>query len=85
MVPQESSKKSATSQDLPKESTHTMQPPAKQLHKQQRLLTAKNGFVLHVSPRTKPKELKMAKSAGPHLIYGISYAYPIPMPVTLSN
>ena len=70
-----------------------MQPPVKQLPKQQRLLTAKNGFVLHVSPRTKPKELKMAKSAGPHQIYGISYAYPIPipipipipMPVTLSN
>jgi len=62
-----------------------MQPPGKQSRGQQRLLTAKNGFVLHISPRTKPKEMKMAKSAGPHLIYGISYAYPIPMPVTLSN
>jgi hypothetical protein len=62
-----------------------MQPSGKKLRGQQRLLTAKNGFVLHISPRTKPKEMKMAKSAGPHLIYGISYAYPIPMPVTLSN
>jgi len=62
-----------------------MQPSGKKSHGRQRLLTAKNGFVLHISPRTKPKEMKMAKSAGPHLIYGISYAYPIPMPVTLSN
>ena len=62
-----------------------MQPPGKKSHRQQRLLTAKNGFVLHISPRTQPKEMKIAKSAGPHLIYGISYAYPIPMPVTLSN
>lgn len=62
-----------------------MQPSGKKARGQQRLLTAKNGFVLHISPRTKPKEMKMAKSAGPHLIYGISYAYPIPMPVTLSN
>ena len=62
-----------------------MEPVRKRPPKQARLLTAKNGFVLHVSPRTKPKEVKMAKSAGPHQIYGISYAYPIPMPVTLSN
>jgi hypothetical protein len=50
-----------------------------------RLLTAQNGFVLHITPRVKPKEIKMAKSAGPHLIYGISYIHPVPMPVTLSN
>ena len=50
-----------------------------------RLLTAQNGFVLHITPRVQPKEVKMAKSAGPHLIYGISYLHPVPMPVTLSN
>jgi hypothetical protein len=53
--------------------------------KPERLLTARNGFVLHITPRQKLKEVKMAKSAGPHLIYGISYVYPMPMPVTLSN
>jgi len=50
-----------------------------------RLLTAQNGFVLHITPRVQPKEVNMAKSAGPHLIYGISYLHPVPMPVTLSN
>jgi hypothetical protein len=50
-----------------------------------RLLTAQNGFVLHITPRTSPKEVKMAKTTGPHLIYGISYVHPVPMPVTLSN
>jgi hypothetical protein len=49
------------------------------------LLTAQNGFVLHITPRVRPKEVKMAKSTGPHLIYGISYTYPVPMPMTLSN
>ena len=56
-----------------------------QTHKPSRLLTAQNGFVLHITPRVKPKEVKIAKSTGPHLIYGISYAHPVPMPVTLSN
>ena len=50
-----------------------------------RLLTAQNGFILHITPRTRPKEVKMAKTTGSHLIYGISYRYPVPMPVTLSN
>jgi hypothetical protein len=59
------------------------QPP--QTQKPARLLTAQNGFVLHITPRTQPKEVKMAKSTDPHLIYGISYGYPVPMPVTLSN
>jgi hypothetical protein len=61
------------------------QPKPSQPHKPPRLLTAQNGFVLHITPRVKPKEVKMAKSAGPHLIYGISYIHPVPMPVTLSN
>jgi hypothetical protein len=56
------------------------QPP-----KPMRLLTAQNGFVLHITPRTKFKEVKMAKTTGHHLIYGISYGHPEPMPVTLSN
>ena len=56
-----------------------------QAHKPARLLTAQNGFVLHITPRVNPKEVKMAKSAGPHLIYGISYAHPVLMPLTLSN
>jgi len=59
------------------------QPPQEQ--KPMRLLTAQNGFILHITPRTRPKEVKMAKTTGPHLIYGISYRYPVPMPVTLSN
>jgi hypothetical protein len=61
------------------------QPKPSQQPKPLRLLTAQNGFVLHITPRVKPTEVKMAKSAGPHLIYGISYIHPVPMPVTLSN
>lgn len=41
--------------------------------KPQRFLTAHNGFVLHITPRVKPKEMKTAKSVAPHVIYGISY------------
>ncbi len=41
--------------------------------KPQRFLTAHNGFVLHITPQVKPKEVKSAKSAAPHVIYGISY------------
>jgi hypothetical protein len=59
------------------------QPP--QTAQPARLLTAQNGFILHITPRTRPTEVKMAKSTSPHLIYGISYRYPIPIPVTLSN
>ena len=58
-------------------------PPPQQ--KPARLLTAQNGFVLHITPRTQPQEVKLAKSTGPHLIYGISYGYPVPMAMTLSN
>jgi hypothetical protein len=61
------------------------QPKPSQAHKPPRLLTAQNGFVLHITPRIKPQEVKMSKSAAPHLIYGISYVYPVPMPMTLSN
>ncbi|MGE0821380.1 MAG: hypothetical protein AB7G75_16685 [Candidatus Binatia bacterium] len=50
-----------------------------------RLLTAKNGFVLHITPRLGVKKVTIAKTAGPHLVYGISYNDPVPMPVTLSN
>jgi hypothetical protein len=53
--------------------------------KPSRLLTAKNGFVLHITPRVGPKKVTIAKTAGPHLVYGISYSDPEPMPVTLSN
>jgi len=62
-----------------------MEQQPSQIDKPHRFLAAQNGFVLHITPRIKPKEVKMAKSAGPHLVYGISYAYPVPMPVTLSN
>jgi hypothetical protein len=62
-----------------------MEQQPSQTEKPPRLLTAQNGFVLHITPRVKPKEVKMAKSAGPHLIYGISYMHPVPMPVMLSN
>jgi len=41
--------------------------------KPQRFLTAQNGFVLHITPRVRPKEVKTAQSAAPHVIYGISY------------
>ena len=50
-----------------------------------RLLTAKNGFVLHISPHMGVKKITLAKTAGPHLVYGISYNHPERMPVTLSN
>lgn len=50
-----------------------------------RLLTAKNGFVLHISPNRTPKQMKAAKSTGSQRIYGISYTFPAPMPVTLNN
>jgi hypothetical protein len=53
--------------------------------KPQRFLTARNGFVLHITPQVKPKEVKVAKSAAPHVIYGISHTHPIRMPITLSN
>jgi hypothetical protein len=62
-----------------------MEQQPSQQQKPARLLTAQNGFVLHITPRTRFKEVKMAKTTGPHLIYGISYGYPEPMPVTLSN
>ena len=62
-----------------------MEQQPSQAQKPARLLTAQNGFVLHITPRVRPKEVKLAKSAGPHLIYGISYGHPVPMPVTLSN
>jgi hypothetical protein len=50
-----------------------------------RLLTAKNGFVLHISPHVGVKKVTLSKTAGPHLVYGISYAHPERIPVTLSN
>ncbi|MBI3249993.1 MAG: hypothetical protein HYZ50_26155 [Deltaproteobacteria bacterium] len=50
-----------------------------------KLLTAKNGFILHITPRRKPTDVVLAKTTGPHIIYGISYGHPAPMPVTLSN
>jgi hypothetical protein len=55
------------------------------IQKPAKLLTAKNGFILHITPRRKPQEVTIAKTTGPHLIYGISYGHPEPMPVTLSN
>lgn len=64
---------------------NNMEQQSPQTAKPARFLTAQNGFVLHITPRVKPKEVKMAKSAGPHLIYGISYVHPVPMPMTLSN
>lgn len=59
-------------------------PPTKN-QKPSRLLTAKNGFVLHITPRLGAKKVTVAKTTGPHLVYGISYSDPDPMPVTLSN
>ncbi len=59
------------------------QPP--QTEKPPRLLTARNGFVLHITPQIKPRKVKMQKSSGPHLIYGISYMCPEPMTLTRSN
>ncbi len=57
----------------------------KNLDKGARLLTAKNGFVLHISPNRAPRKVKAAKSTGSRRIYGISYTFPDPMPVTLNN
>lgn len=62
-----------------------MERQAQQPQKPFRLLTAQNGFVLHISPHIKPKQVKMSKSSGPHVIYGISYMHPEPMRVTHSN
>ncbi len=62
-----------------------MEQPSLQNQKLSRLLTAKNGFILHITPRMGPKKVTIAKTAGPHLVYGISYSDPEPMPVTLSN
>jgi hypothetical protein len=62
-----------------------MEQQSPQIQKPSRLLTAKNGFVLHISPRIGVKTVTIAKTTGPHVIYGISYNEPIPMPVTLSN
>lgn len=59
------------------QSSHTQKP--------MRLLTAKNGFVLHISPYVGIKKVTLAKTAGPHLVYGISYTHPERIPVTLSN
>ncbi len=56
-----------------------------EVKKMPRLLTAKNGFVLHISPYVGVTKVTMAKTAGPHLVYGISYAYPERMPMMLSN
>lgn len=50
-----------------------------------KLLTAKNGFILHITPRRKPTDVIIAKTTGPYIIYGISYGHLEPMPVTLSN
>lgn len=50
-----------------------------------RLLTAKNGFVLHISPYAGVKKITLAKTAGPHLVYGISYTHPERVPMMLSN
>ena len=62
-----------------------MEQSSEKSQKPSRLLTAKNGFVLHITPRMGQKKVTLAKTAGPHLIYGISYADPDPLPVTLSN
>ena len=50
-----------------------------------RLLTARNGFILHITPHVRPKQIKMQKSSGPHVIYAISYMYPEQMALTRSN
>ncbi|MSQ47542.1 MAG: hypothetical protein EXR78_03995 [Deltaproteobacteria bacterium] len=53
--------------------------------KMPRLLTAKNGFVLHISPYIGVTKVTLAKTAGPHLVYGISHTYPERIPMMLSN
>lgn len=62
-----------------------MESQLSETRKPSRLLTAKNGFVLHISPYVGVKKITLAKTAGPHLVYGISYTHPERMPVTLSN
>ena len=56
-----------------------------QVTKPFRLLTARNGFILHVTPQVRPKQITMRKSSGPHVIYAISYMYPEQMALTRSN
>ena len=56
-----------------------------QLPQPSRLLTARNGFILHITPHVRPKQIKMQKSSGPHVIYAISYMYPEQMALTRSN
>lgn len=56
-----------------------------QVTKPSRLLTARNGFILHITPHVRPKQIKMQKSSGPHVIYAISYMYPEQMALTRSN
>jgi hypothetical protein len=62
-----------------------MEPQSSHPQKPARLLTAKNGFVLHISPHVGVKKVTLAKTTGPHLVYGISYTHPEQIPVTLSN
>jgi hypothetical protein len=62
-----------------------MEQQPSQTEKLPRLLTARNGFVLHITPQIKPQKVKMQKSAGPHLIYSISYMHPEPITLTRSN
>jgi hypothetical protein len=62
-----------------------MEPQSSRPQKPMRLLTAKNGFVLHISPYVGVKKVTLAKTTGPHLVYGISYTHPERIPVTLSN
>lgn len=56
-----------------------------QTPKPSRLLTASNGFILHITPQVRPKQITMRKSSGPHVIYAISYMYPEQMALTRSN
>jgi hypothetical protein len=62
-----------------------MEPQSSHTQRPTRLLTAKNGFVLHISPYVGVKKVTLAKTTGPHLVYGISYTHPERIPVTLSN
>ncbi len=50
-----------------------------------RLLTARNGFILHVTPHPRPKQITMRKSSGRQVIYAISYMYPEQVALTRSN
>ncbi len=56
-----------------------------QTPKPSRLLTARNGFILHITPQVRPKQIAMRKSPGPRVIYAISYMYPEQMALTRSN